>query len=125
MSEIQMTHGFRNVPRLIRVKDAWLAFTNGAEATVSRADIAAQHECRDPVRPALKDVRAARFLTHRVQVQAFDQLEHMILIRGVAQTNLKPLRLGLTGLLIVSDYSKFSGQNLSYLIPFPDSDILA
>ncbi len=54
---------------------------------MSRADIAAEHECRGAIRPALEDVRTFCFLTNRVQVQALNQVEQMVLIGWIAQAN--------------------------------------
>src|SRR4051812_44682183 len=80
MSQVEMTHGFGDVARLILIKRAGLAFADGTESAMARADVAREHEGRCSIRPALEDVRTPRFLTHGVQVQAFDQLENMILI---------------------------------------------
>jgi hypothetical protein len=60
---------------------------------MARADVAAEHEGGGAVRPTLEDIRAARFLTDRVQIQPLDQIEHMILIRRVADANLQPVGL--------------------------------
>ncbi len=71
---------------------------------MTRADVAAEHERRGAIRPALKNVRAARFLTNGVQVEALDQFENLVLIRRIAQTNPQPFGLWLTDLLVVTDY---------------------
>jgi hypothetical protein len=52
-----------------------------------------------------------------VKIQTFDQLEHVVLVRRVTQSNLEPLGFGLTWFRIVADYAKFSGQ--SCLLPIP------
>lgn len=83
-----MAHGLGDMARFFRVEDAGLAFTDGAESAVARTDIAREHEGCRPVRPALEDVGTFRFLADSVQVQAFDQLEHMILVCRVAQPDL-------------------------------------
>ena len=103
-----MTHGLGHVLWFVRVERAWGAFAYRTEAAMARADIAAQHESRRAIRPALKDVRALRFLTDSVQVQPFDQLQQMVLVRRIAETNPQPLRFGLTRFLI--EYSKFAGH---------------
>src|SRR5436305_10966732 len=108
MSEIEMAHGFGDVARFFRIERAGLAFSDSAESAVARADVAREHEGRRPIRPALEDVWAFRLLTNSVQVQAFDQLEHMILIRRIAQANLQPFRLGLSR--FVADDFKFACQ---------------
>ena len=82
-----MPHGLPDVAWFIRVKPAGFAFTDGAEAAVARADIAAQHERGGAIGPALKNVRTLGFLTNRVQIQPLDQLEEMVLIRRITQTN--------------------------------------
>src|ERR1700716_278751 len=96
MREIQVPHSFSDMPGFFRIEDAGLAFTHSTETAVSRADIAAQHERRGPIRPALENVWALRFLADSVQVQSLNQLEQMILIRRIAQTNPQPFRFRLT-----------------------------
>ena len=96
-----MAHGFGHVTRLFAVERARLAFADRAKAAMARADVAAQHESRRAIRPALKDVRATRFLTNRVQIQPFDQLQDVVLIRRIAQTNLQPFGLRLTRWLVL------------------------
>ena len=59
------------------------------------ACVAAEHESGSPIRPALEDVWAARFLADSVKVQSFNKLQNMILIRRVAYANLEPFGLGL------------------------------
>jgi len=103
--EIQMAHGFGNVPRLFGVKTAGLTFSDCTETAVARADVPAEHERRRPVRPALKNVRTTRFLTNGVEIQALDQFEHLVLIGGIAEPDAQPFRFGLTNLLIVTDYA--------------------
>src|SRR6185503_13013049 len=65
------------------------------------------------VRPAFENVWAACFLANRVQVQPLDQLQDVVLVRRIAQTNLQPLRLWLTWPRIVADYCKFARQGFS------------
>jgi hypothetical protein len=45
-----------------------------------------------------------------VQVETFDQLQHLVLVGRVAEADTQPLGLGLTDLLIIADYSEFAGQ---------------
>jgi hypothetical protein len=83
---------------------------------MSRADVARQHEGGRAVRPTLEDVRAARFLTNRVQVQSLNQTQHVILVRRVADANLQPFGLwpaksGTTLRRNVADNFKFAAQN--------------
>jgi hypothetical protein len=106
MREIQMSHGFCYVTRLIRIESARLAFTHRAKTAMPRADIPTEHERCRAIRPALENVRTLRFLANGVQVQAFNQLEQMVLIRRVAQTNLQPLGLWLPrpGDAVIADY---------------------
>src|SRR5215213_1352797 len=110
MGEIQMIYCFGDMPRLLRIQRARLAFAHCTEATVARADVAAKHESGGAIRPALENVWAARFLADGVQVESFDQLQHLVLVGWVAQTDAQPFGLGLTNLLIVTDYSEFAGQ---------------
>src|SRR5690242_16176962 len=100
-----MTYGFSNVAWFVHIERAWRAFANRAKAAMPCANVAAQHERRRAIRPALENVWALCFLTNRVQVQALDQLQQMILIRRIAQTNPQPIRFRLTRFGI--EYSKF------------------
>src|SRR4051794_20368687 len=100
MREIQMTHRLRDVLRFLAVKYARSTLADRAEAAMPSADVAAQHEGRRAIGPALKNIRALRFLTDRVQIQTFDQLEQMILVRRIAQLDAQPIRLRLTRFLI-------------------------
>jgi hypothetical protein len=69
------------------------------------ADVAAEHESRRAVRPAFEDVWTARFLADRVQVQPFDELQNVVLVRGITETDAEPFRLWLTDFLVVADYT--------------------
>src|SRR6185369_2448056 len=46
MREIQVLDCFGDVPRLFRIEQSWLTFPNSAEATMTRADVAAEHKGR-------------------------------------------------------------------------------
>jgi hypothetical protein len=74
------------------------------------ADVAAEHERGGAIGPTLENVWAARFLADGVQIQTFDQLQHLVLISRIAETDAQPFWLGWTDLLIVADYSEFAGQ---------------
>ncbi len=105
-----MAHSFGDVTWLFRIERVRLAFTHRAEATVTRADVAAEHECGGAIGPTLENVRTACFLADGVQVETFDQLQHLVLVSWVAQADAQPFGFGLTDLLIVADYSEFAGQ---------------
>src|SRR5262249_29176949 len=105
-----VVHGFGDVSRLFRIETAGLSFTDRAEAAMTRADVAAEHERRGAVGPTLENVWTTSFLTNSVQVESFDQLQHLVLIRWIAQTDAQPFGLGLTYLLVVADYTEFAGQ---------------
>jgi hypothetical protein len=75
---------------------------------MTRTDVATEHERGGAIRPALKDVRTLGFLTNRVQVQTLDQLEQMVLVRRIAQTNPQPFGLWLTRFLV--ENLKLAGQ---------------
>src|SRR5215213_4282439 len=77
---------------------------------MSRADVAAEHKRGRAIRPALENVRTTRFLADGVQVESFNQLQNLVLIGRVAQTDAQPFGLGLTDFLIIADYSEFAGQ---------------
>ena len=81
---------------------------------MARANVTAQHESRGAIRPAFEDVRTARFLADRVQIQPFDELQNVVLVRRITETDAEPFGLGLTDFLIVTDNTKFAGQ-LIYL----------
>ena len=76
---------------------------------MSGANVTAQHERRRAIGPAFENVWTTCFLANCMQVQAVDQLEHVVLIRRITQADLEPFRLGLPRLGI-SNYSKFAGQ---------------
>src|SRR5687768_4036846 len=101
---------FGHVTRLFRIEEAGLSFVHGAEAAMTRADVAAEHEGCGAVGPAFENVWTAGFLANCVQVESFDELQHLVLIRRVAQADAQPFGLGLTDLLIVTDYTEFAGQ---------------
>jgi hypothetical protein len=88
VGQIQMTNSFRDMERLFGVKLTRLAFPNGAKATMARANIACQHECCRAIRPTLEDVWAASLLTDCVEVQPLDQVKNVVLICGIADTDL-------------------------------------
>lgn len=81
---------------------------------MTRADVAAQHKRRRAIGPALKDVWTTRFLTNRVQIQPFDELQNLVLIGRITETNPEPFGFGLTDALVVADNTKFASQ-LIYL----------
>jgi hypothetical protein len=88
MGQVKVAHGFRNVPRFLRIKLNRLAFSNCAETAVARADIAAEHECGSAIGPAFKDVRTTSFLANGMQIQAIYELENIVLIRRIAEPDL-------------------------------------
>ena len=105
-----MTDSFSNVSRFFRIETAGLSLADCAEAAMARADVAAKHESRGPIGPTLKNVRTTGFLTDGVQVESFDQLQHLILVGRIAETDAEPFGFGLTYLLIVTNYTEFAGQ---------------
>ena len=106
-----MSNSFGDVAWLFRVERTRLTFADSTKAAVARADVTAQHERCSAIGPTLKNVGATRLLAYRVKIQTLDQLEHVVLVRRITQSNLEPLGFGLTGFWIVADYSKFSGQS--------------
>ena len=118
-----MTNSFRDVSRFFRIETARLSLADCAKAAMTRANIAAEHERRRAVGPTLEDVRTTGFLTDGVQVESFDQLQHLVLVRGIAQADAKPFRFGLTHLLIVADYTEFAGQLITSAEDFTDLDV--
>jgi hypothetical protein len=114
MRQVQMPYCLADMTGLVSVKLPGFALAYGAESAVAGTDVAAQHEGGRTVGPALKDVGALRFLTNRVQVQALDQLEQVVLVRRITQTNAEPLGLWLTWFLV--ENVKFAGQSISPLL---------
>src|SRR5262249_6026995 len=110
MSKVQVADSFGNMARLFRIKRAGLTFADRAKSTMARADVAAQHEGCGAIGPAFKNVRTACFLTDGVQVESFDQLQHLVLIGWVTQADAQPFGFWLADLLIVADYTEFAGQ---------------
>jgi hypothetical protein len=43
-----------------------------------------------------------------MKIQPFDQLQNVVLVRGIAQTDLEPFRLWLSRLQVVANYPQFS-----------------
>jgi hypothetical protein len=110
MRQIQVVNGFGDVPRFVRIQRIWRPFPDRAEPTVPRANVAPKHEGRSAVGPTLKDVRTTSFLTDCVKIQTFDQLQHVLLIRRIAEADLQPfwLRLARSG---VADNAKFAAHS--------------
>jgi hypothetical protein len=95
MCEVELTHCFGDVPRFIHIQLARCTFTDSAEAAVARANVTAQHERCGPIGPAFKNIWATGFLAYGVKIQALNQLQDMVLVRRITQTDLQPFRLGL------------------------------
>jgi hypothetical protein len=105
-----MLYGFGYVARFFRVQWHRNTFVHSAKAAMPRTGIAAQHKCGGSIVPALKNVRTTRFLTHCVKVQAFNQLQNMILIRRVAYAYLQPFGLWQPGLFRITQNSEFASH---------------
>src|SRR5207245_4864770 len=105
-----MTNCCGDMAGLFCVKRAGGAFADSTEPTMPSANITAQHERRRAIRPAFEDVRTTRFLTDRMQIQALNQPEQVILIRRITQTNLQPFRFWLTRFGV--EDLKFADQRL-------------
>src|SRR6185295_305932 len=78
-------NGFANVTRFIGVKRYRLAFADGAEAAMPRADVSKNHEGRSALAPAFENVWAASLLTNGVQAQVIDHSIHTI--ERIVRTN--------------------------------------
>ena len=87
MGQVELFHGFSHVTRFVAIERAGCAFADGAKTTVTRADVTAQHERGRAIGPALKNVGTASFLTNGVEIQALDQLQDVILVHRIAETN--------------------------------------
>lgn len=105
MGKVQVAHSFSHVPWFFRVERTGRTFADCTKPAMSGANITTQHEGRRPIRPAFKDVRAPGFLADGMKVQPLNQLKDVVLICGIAQTDLEPVRFGLTHLLSVADDS--------------------
>src|SRR6202043_3594263 len=64
---------------------------DGAIRAGARADLAENHERGGAVMPALADVRALRFLAHRVQLQLAHEALEACVIRRPRRAHLQPL----------------------------------
>src|SRR5437868_5260960 len=100
-----MPHCFGNVTRLLWIEGARCPLAYCAKSAMTGTDVAAQHKGRSPISPALEDVWAPCFLTNRMQIQALNQVEQMVLIGWIAQTNPQPSGFWLT---------RFGVQNLKF-----------
>jgi hypothetical protein len=72
---------------LLRIELNGLAFSYSTKAAMPSADIAAEHERCGSIRPAFKNIGATRLLADSMKTEAFNQLQHLILIRWISQTN--------------------------------------
>ena len=106
-------HCLSNVPRLFAIEEPRFPLADRAKAAMTRADVTAEHEGCSAIRPTLENVRTACFLANCVQIQPLDQLQDVVLVRRIAQSDLQPLRFWLTGFRNVADYSKFARQGIS------------
>ena len=82
-----MIHCFGDVTRFLPVEESRLSLADGAETAMTRADVAAEHEGRSAIGPTFENVWTASFLANCVQVETFDELQHLVLIRRVAQAD--------------------------------------
>jgi hypothetical protein len=114
VSEVQVLNSFGDVAWLFRVETSGLSFANRTKATVPCTNISSEHERRSAIRPAFEDVWTTSFLANRVEIQSFNQLKDIVLVRRVTQADSQPLGFWLTDFLIIRDYRKFAGQ-LIYL----------
>ena len=114
MSEVQVLNGFGDVTWLVSVETSGLSLANRTKATVPCTNISGEHESRSAIRPAFEDVWTTSFLANRVEIQSFNQLKDIVLVRWIAQADTQPLGFRLTNFLIVRDDRKFAGQ-LIYL----------
>jgi len=78
---------FRNVSRLLRIELNGLALSHCTKAAMPGANIAAEHKGGGSIRPALKNIRATRLLADGMKAEAFNQLQDVVLIRWISQTN--------------------------------------
>ena len=82
--ETHACHRLGHVFGLVGVKGERLTGVDQAEPARTRAAVAVEHERGGAVGPALEDVRAARLLAHRHQVE----LAHGLLEREIARPDL-------------------------------------
>jgi hypothetical protein len=114
MSQVQVLNSFGDVAWLFLVETSWLSFANSTKATVPCTNVSSKHESRGAIRPAFEDVWTASFLANRVEIQSFNQLKDIVLVRRVTEADSQPFGFWLTDFLIVRDDRKFAGQ-LIYL----------
>ena len=95
--QLQLLDGFGHARRLRFVHGVRPAMSHGAVAARAGADVAQNHERGGAVRPAFADVRAARFLAHRVQLELAHQAFEAEVGRRAGRAHLEPLGLRLAG----------------------------
>ena len=93
VSKIEMLDGFGDVPWLCLIQISGLTFADSTKAAVASTNITTEHERCGPVRPAFKDVWAARFLANGMQIQPLNQVQDLVLSSRIAKTNFEPFRL--------------------------------
>jgi hypothetical protein len=88
VGQVELTHRFSDMPRFFRVERSRFSFADRTEAAVARANVAAEHEGSRAIRPAFENIGTACFLADSVQVQSLNQLQNVVLIGRIAQSNL-------------------------------------
>jgi hypothetical protein len=91
--QAEFPHGVPHALGLLTVLPGGLAMSHRAVPAVPRTDIAEDHERRRRILPALADVRAMRFLAHRVQVPLPHQTLQSDVVRASGRAHLEPRRL--------------------------------
>ena len=90
--ESSLRDGARDVLGLAHVdRAARVARGHGAEAAAARADVAEEHHGRRALAPALADVRAARLLADRVEVELAERLLEQVERAPRRRADLEPL----------------------------------
>ncbi len=69
MLQTEARYRFGDAPRLIRIERPDLAMSDRTIGTIARANVAHQHESRRTMSEAFPDIRAARFLTNRMELE--------------------------------------------------------
>jgi hypothetical protein len=114
MRKIELLDCFGNMSWFIPVQRLRGSFANRAETTVTRTDVATEHECGCAIGPTFKNIRATSFLTNRMKVQTFNEAENVVLVGRIPQADLEPFRLGLPRSQVIADYAQFSHSSLKF-----------
>jgi hypothetical protein len=110
-----LLHRGTNSAWLIRIESSWFSSVYLAEIASSGALASANEECRFSIFPAFKNVRAAGFLTHGVELFFFNKTLQFLILGAHFGGGSDPLWFSLDGNLAVTN---FKSEQLSLWFSF-------